>query len=111
MELINSNKIVKTLLCTLLLIGSLAIFAPQKEAHAGYQEVTNCTATATGSEYGQNIRNAIPIALAQNPSWSNFKKAAKNLAKAGVKGNIVSISYSLYNNFQKCNKKFGGTAA
>ncbi|QJF24218.1 hypothetical protein BU075_12925 [Mammaliicoccus vitulinus] len=104
----NTLKPMHVFLCSLLLLSSLVIFTPPNEANA--MSVEDCTAMKTGSEYGQTFKNAAIIGAINNPSWSNFKKAASNLIKAGVKGNIIAVSYSLYNNYNECVKIYGGNS-
>ena len=105
MNKVQNNKSIKIIICALLFATTMAFSLPNKDANA--MSVEECTALATGNEYGTTIRNASVIAIINNPSWSTFKKTATNLVKSGVKGNIIAISYSLYNNYNKCVKKLG----
>lgn len=101
----KGTHFIKILLCSMILATSLSFSIGQKEANA--MSVEDCTALKTGDEYGTTIRNAAVVAAVNNPSWDTFKKAAKGIVKAGVKANIIAVSYSLYNNYNACVKQLG----
>lgn len=63
---------------------------------------SQCVANTVAAEYGDIMKFTAVSAAFSNPSWANFKKAAKQLAKKGFKGSIVGIAYNLFTAYEKC---------
>ncbi len=61
-----------------------------------------CMANQIASSYADTFSTALIVSLFDNPSWANFKKAAKQMIKAGAKANIIGLSYELFKALKAC---------
>lgn len=61
-----------------------------------------CMANHIGSSYAETFSTALIVSLFDNPSWANFKKAAKQMVKAGAKANVIGLSYELFKALKAC---------
>lgn len=63
---------------------------------------SRCVAANVSAAYADALKFAAVSAAFSNPSWANFKKAAKELITKGFKGSVVGIAYNLFTAYQKC---------
>ncbi|MGN7410985.1 hypothetical protein [Sporosarcina sp. SAFN-010] len=73
-----------------------------EELAATHDAQAQCIVNHIGSSYADTFSKTVILALLDNPSWSNTKKAAKQLLKAGAKANIIGFSYELFKALKAC---------